>query len=171
MIRRPPRSTLFPYTTLFRSRAEHQRRAEDGTDANVGFGSGSAPEDGDDGDQRLGQRGRDAGQDAPDSAVGDAEPPAQPLDGVREDGGAAEDDPDGHEEEQRREEHGASQLRSPRRARSTSRTTSRSGRPVCSAIRLQSWYSGRAFTRRPAVFATLTRFGQLPREQAARDLL
>src|SRR3712207_7045737 len=23
MIRRPPRSTLFPYTTLFRSRAEH----------------------------------------------------------------------------------------------------------------------------------------------------
>src|SRR5258707_11835707 len=25
MIRRPPRSTLFPYTTLFRSRAEHSR--------------------------------------------------------------------------------------------------------------------------------------------------
>src|SRR3712207_6649171 len=24
MIRRPPRSTLFPYTTLFRSRAEHE---------------------------------------------------------------------------------------------------------------------------------------------------
>src|SRR5438034_3427154 len=24
MIRRPPRSTLFPYTTLFRSRADHQ---------------------------------------------------------------------------------------------------------------------------------------------------
>src|SRR6266511_5084328 len=24
MIRRPPRSTLFPYTTLFRSRAEHR---------------------------------------------------------------------------------------------------------------------------------------------------
>src|SRR5947209_20267804 len=24
MIRRPPRSTLFPYTTLFRSRVEHQ---------------------------------------------------------------------------------------------------------------------------------------------------
>src|SRR5258707_15151498 len=29
MIRRPPRSTLFPYTTLFRSQAEHQRHAED----------------------------------------------------------------------------------------------------------------------------------------------
>src|SRR3989454_6800012 len=36
MIRRPPRSTLFPYTTLFRSRSEHdarlveaRRRAED----------------------------------------------------------------------------------------------------------------------------------------------
>src|SRR5258708_18016680 len=26
MIRRPPRSTLFPYTTLFRSRAARQRR-------------------------------------------------------------------------------------------------------------------------------------------------
>src|SRR3712207_6984967 len=26
MIRRPPRSTLFPYTTLFRSRGEGQRR-------------------------------------------------------------------------------------------------------------------------------------------------
>src|SRR3712207_7366606 len=25
MIRRPPRSTLFPYTTLFRSRAHHRR--------------------------------------------------------------------------------------------------------------------------------------------------
>src|SRR3712207_6996392 len=27
MIRRPPRSTLFPYTTLFRSRREQQRSA------------------------------------------------------------------------------------------------------------------------------------------------
>src|SRR5256885_3013144 len=27
MIRRPPRSTLFPYTTLFRSRAQARRRA------------------------------------------------------------------------------------------------------------------------------------------------
>src|SRR5689334_23746121 len=26
MIRRPPRSTLFPYTTLFRSRRHHRRR-------------------------------------------------------------------------------------------------------------------------------------------------
>src|SRR2546422_8411543 len=26
MIRRPPRSTLFPYTTLFRSRFEHRNR-------------------------------------------------------------------------------------------------------------------------------------------------
>src|SRR3712207_7136924 len=32
MIRRPPRSTLFPYTTLFRSEAAHSRqpRARDG---------------------------------------------------------------------------------------------------------------------------------------------
>src|SRR3712207_7549749 len=28
MIRRPPRSTLFPYTTLFRSRVDHFRGAE-----------------------------------------------------------------------------------------------------------------------------------------------
>src|SRR2546429_1723966 len=27
MIRRPPRSTLFPYTTLFRSRGRHRHRA------------------------------------------------------------------------------------------------------------------------------------------------
>src|SRR3712207_6890876 len=27
MIRRPPRSTLFPYTTLFRSRIDEERRA------------------------------------------------------------------------------------------------------------------------------------------------
>src|SRR5258707_8738645 len=29
MIRRPPRSTLFPYTTLFRSQPEHIKRATD----------------------------------------------------------------------------------------------------------------------------------------------
>src|SRR5690554_7236682 len=28
MIRRPPRSTLFPYTTLFRSRAPRRRKAD-----------------------------------------------------------------------------------------------------------------------------------------------
>src|SRR5256885_12622420 len=30
MIRRPPRSTLFPYTTLFRSRSDRGRRASPG---------------------------------------------------------------------------------------------------------------------------------------------
>src|SRR5690349_24140170 len=30
MIRRPPRSTLFPYTTLFRSRVRRRRRARPG---------------------------------------------------------------------------------------------------------------------------------------------
>src|SRR3712207_8053301 len=29
MIRRPPRSTLFPYTTLFRSRPRHERAVRD----------------------------------------------------------------------------------------------------------------------------------------------
>ena len=32
MIRRPPRSTLFPYTTLFRSHVDEQSRAEDDGD-------------------------------------------------------------------------------------------------------------------------------------------
>src|SRR3712207_7882505 len=35
MIRRPPRSTLFPYTTLFRS-AEHRLLDEDGVHRGVG---------------------------------------------------------------------------------------------------------------------------------------
>src|SRR5437660_2273706 len=38
MIRRPPRSTLFPYTTLFRS-CDHRRRAVRGS---PGFGGGPA---------------------------------------------------------------------------------------------------------------------------------
>src|SRR2546427_1432444 len=33
MIRRPPRSTLFPYTTLFRSRAGEAHGAQDGAEA------------------------------------------------------------------------------------------------------------------------------------------
>src|SRR5438034_7534456 len=37
MIRRPPRSTLFPYTTLFRSR----RRAAEGAPAGEGVAGGS----------------------------------------------------------------------------------------------------------------------------------
>src|SRR3712207_7178269 len=41
MIRRPPRSTLFPYTTLFRSLIvlRLRRRAERGRDAAVAFGA------------------------------------------------------------------------------------------------------------------------------------
>src|SRR5258708_21927467 len=42
MIRRPPRSTLFPYTTLFRSRRHLKHRAGldviDSTQAHAGFG-------------------------------------------------------------------------------------------------------------------------------------
>src|SRR6266496_427269 len=49
MIRRPPRSTLFPYTTLFRSRHVHQAEAsfmeraiqqEPGTELCLGIGNG-----------------------------------------------------------------------------------------------------------------------------------
>src|SRR3712207_8160872 len=35
MIRRPPRSTLFPYTTLFRSVGEEERPAVDGVEHDV----------------------------------------------------------------------------------------------------------------------------------------
>src|SRR2546429_6620066 len=33
MIRRPPRSTLFPYTTLFRSSIDHDRRVRQGQES------------------------------------------------------------------------------------------------------------------------------------------
>src|SRR2546422_5914267 len=36
MIRRPPRSTLFPYTTLFRSACNPTQRSRDGLTANFG---------------------------------------------------------------------------------------------------------------------------------------
>src|SRR2546422_9665350 len=42
MIRRPPRSTLFPYTTLFRSRGEDQKAIEVIDDL-IGDGSGGKP--------------------------------------------------------------------------------------------------------------------------------
>src|SRR3712207_8774585 len=35
MIRRPPRSTLFPYTTLFRSHAMHRWQTESGSSSGV----------------------------------------------------------------------------------------------------------------------------------------
>src|SRR5215204_7419055 len=47
MIRRPPRSTLFPYTTLFRSRRDAQRRGDRPPDAEAA------------GVRRLRRRGRD----------------------------------------------------------------------------------------------------------------
>src|SRR2546422_5507213 len=45
MIRRPPRSTLFPYTTLFRSRTRHSRAAPppDGTSPIVSRAGSRAP--------------------------------------------------------------------------------------------------------------------------------
>src|SRR5256886_12319996 len=42
MIRRPPRSTLFPYTTLFRSRARSGERARHGGPGDAGAG-GAGP--------------------------------------------------------------------------------------------------------------------------------
>src|SRR2546422_4499372 len=47
MIRRPPRSTLFPYTTLFRSHAVLERNVKLGQGVKVGYGSvlGNDPQD------------------------------------------------------------------------------------------------------------------------------
>src|SRR5262245_63407966 len=46
MIRRPPRSTLFPYTTLFRSVADEEVRGPDEVDPRAGqpFGQRGGPE-------------------------------------------------------------------------------------------------------------------------------
>src|SRR3712207_7485317 len=44
MIRRPPRSTLFPYTTLFRSHQGGARRAPRALHAGAGGGGGAAPD-------------------------------------------------------------------------------------------------------------------------------
>src|SRR5256885_11518388 len=44
MIRRPPRSTLFPYTTLFRSAVRWRRRRAAGRPAGPAPGAGPAPE-------------------------------------------------------------------------------------------------------------------------------
>src|SRR3712207_8659602 len=54
MIRRPPRSTLFPYTTLFRSRvgaADAAGRSDPGFDRPPGIGGQHAPRD-----ELLGER-------------------------------------------------------------------------------------------------------------------
>src|SRR2546430_9263410 len=44
MIRRPPRSTLFPYTTLFRSRHAVARRADQSSRRRVGGVAGRVPQ-------------------------------------------------------------------------------------------------------------------------------
>src|SRR3712207_8819055 len=64
MIRRPPRSTLFPDTTLFRSFARHH--VEGGRDDAAGVGEG------------------DAGADLPKVQRGDASPVRQGLSGAGE---------------------------------------------------------------------------------------
>src|SRR2546428_9472981 len=43
MIRRPPRSTLFPYTTLFRSRRRHAQAPRHGKPNSNGFESRAEP--------------------------------------------------------------------------------------------------------------------------------
>src|SRR2546427_9420793 len=57
MIRRPPRSTLFPYTTLFRSLLrEAQADAEHDHDGHDGGGADVTRREGDDGEDRKSTR-------------------------------------------------------------------------------------------------------------------
>src|SRR5690348_18212362 len=68
MIRRPPRSTLFPYTTLFRSHGHDAADAEDDTQHAPGFrhanGRHPAPDSGHDSGVRPGPG--DGAADGPD---------------------------------------------------------------------------------------------------------
>src|SRR5436853_2220272 len=45
MIRRPPRSTLFPYTTLFRSRVDQHRDGEPGSQLAAAIDRGAEDQD------------------------------------------------------------------------------------------------------------------------------
>src|SRR3712207_6885594 len=65
MIRRPPRSTLFPYTTLFRSAAARHRPAHPGRRREPAGGAVEAQRVHRRGDQRQDRGRRRAGQDRP----------------------------------------------------------------------------------------------------------
>src|SRR5205807_9789897 len=72
MIRHPPRSTLFPYTTLFRSRPPPDRRGRRVGDQGVPRRSADALADAvpDAGEQQLPGGGQEAGQRAGDGGQG-----------------------------------------------------------------------------------------------------
>src|SRR3712207_7046130 len=72
MIRRPPRSTLFPYTTLFRSRGEIARRlghsqAHPEHERAGDRRRGEQPAPAERGDEQPRERGGDDGADAPEA--------------------------------------------------------------------------------------------------------
>src|SRR2546425_13354812 len=66
MIRRPPRSTLFPYTTLFRSQPPHHIAVP------LGRGAGSGRKD--QGEERELQVARPGGEQAPEVAAPERPP-------------------------------------------------------------------------------------------------
>src|SRR3712207_7788575 len=69
MIRRPPRSTLFPYTTLFRSRLQFGHDAGTPADADDALGAGQrAPAESVGVPRRRADRGRARRARAPDLA-------------------------------------------------------------------------------------------------------
>src|SRR3989441_13132342 len=88
MIRRPPRSTLFPYTTLFRSDQPERRGADPGDDLSAELGEAGA---------EVGLADLQLGEAAEDRALG---PAARDLLGLGHDG-AGEGHARYHEEEPR----------------------------------------------------------------------
>ena len=73
-------------------RREHERRAQDGPDADRVRRLAGREQDGDDRDHRLGQGRADRGQDRADRALGQLELAPEPFDAVGEQLGAEQDD-------------------------------------------------------------------------------
>src|SRR3712207_8376840 len=71
MIRRPPRSTLFPYTTLFRSGVVRVGRQGAGQDALLHLGRGVREEDQTDAGGRQRETAADLGEDVDRVTAGD----------------------------------------------------------------------------------------------------
>src|SRR2546430_16486247 len=83
MIRRPPRSTLFPYTTLFRSAGEEPRARREGIAADAGVAAGADRRRGHEGaaDHHQGRRpglGGGAGRHAREAERREGEDPDHP---------------------------------------------------------------------------------------------
>ena len=113
-----------------RQAAEHERRAEDGSGADLAAGVAAQEGEGHDGEEGLGQRRADRGQHAADRPLAEAVAAAEPLDRVREQLRRRQDDEeredeedDGHRSPRKHSTQGA-------RARGPAPPASRAGAPA-----------------------------------------